>query len=157
MDFSTNQANQSRADANDFERAHATSQISSLLLRGGVILSAVVIAIGLILFLITGQSGYTTDPATGANSANPYIDFHENQASPVYFPTNPVEIWQGLLELKPFAIIMLGLLLLVATPVLNIATTALTYFRYKDWAFTGITLFVLAMLVLSFFLGKAGG
>jgi len=130
-----------------------SNSLLSLMLRGGVVLSATVIATGLGLFLVTGQSGYAFDQASGHS----YITFQETSSNQVYFPTNPVAIWQGVIELKPFAIIMLGLLLLIATPVLNVGLAAFGFLRQRDRAFSLISLFVLAVLAFSFFLGKAGG
>lgn len=126
----------------------------SLILRGGVIISATIIAFGLILFLITGTSGYTADTGTKRD----YTAFHdEANGGPLYFPLNPPEIIEGVAQFKPFAIIMLGLILLIATPVLNVALAGLSFLKQRDLAFTLISLFVLAILALSFLLGKAGG
>jgi uncharacterized membrane protein len=124
----------------------------SLILRGGVILSALVIGLGLLLFLLTGQSGYTQ----AGNNAQQYITFHDHSTRGVYFPTTPTEIWQGVVDFKPFAIIMLGISLLTLTPVLNVALVALGFLRQRDRALALISFFVLSVLVLSFFLGNAG-
>lgn len=126
----------------------------SRVLRGGVFLSAALIGLGLLLFVITGQSGYASDTAT---SAQRYTNFHQADAAALYFPINPVEVWQGLLAIKPFAIIMFGLLLLIATPVLNIILLAVSFVRRKELPFSLITLFIVAMLAFGFLIGKAGG
>jgi len=131
--------------------------ILSLILRGGVILSATIIAFGVVLFLLTGQSGYATVSGTGASEVSQYLAFHEAGKGQIYFPTNPLEVWQGVISLKPFALIMLGLMLLIATPVLNVIVAATGFVKARNLAFTLISLFVLAVLILSFFLGKAGG
>lgn len=136
------------------------TDVLSVVLRGGVILSALVIGLGLLLFLFTGQSGYMLD-SNGAGNASAYFTFHQStpdsSLDQLYFPTNPVEIWQGVTELKPFAIIMFGLLLLIATPVVNIALAGLGFIKERNRAFSLISFFILAILILSFFLGKAGG
>jgi uncharacterized membrane protein len=133
------------------------TSILSLVLRGGVIISASIIAFGMILFLLTGQSGYATVSGTGPSEVNQYLSFHGSGNGQLYFPTNPLEIWQGVIALKPFAVIMLGLVLLIATPVLNVLVAAIEFIQQRNRAFTLISLFVLAVLILSFFLGKAGG
>src|SRR4051812_47391742 len=90
----------------------------SLVLRGGVIVSAALVVFGLALFVITGQGGYDGGnlyAATGGSQQ--FTTFHDlaNSGNPVYFPTDFYEIWQGSLALKPFALIMLGLVVLIAT------------------------------------------
>ena len=102
-------------------------------LRVGVYLSAVVIAIGLILLFVTGNSGYPTDQ----------------------FPTTVRAVLAGALYLKPSAVISLGLLLLIATPVFRVAFSVLLFVLEKDRLYTVITLFVLCVLVISFMLGRA--
>ncbi len=132
----------------------------SLVLRGGVIVSATLIVLGLGLFLITGQSGYAAGNLyTTAGGSQPYITFHDiaNSAGTVYFPTGPREIWQGSLAFKPFALIMLGIVVLIATPVLNLILAGWGFIQQKNWAFSLICLVVVSILALSFFLGKAGG
>ncbi|MGC4001020.1 MAG: DUF1634 domain-containing protein [Anaeromyxobacter sp.] len=63
---------------------------------------------------------------------------------------------QDLLGLRGDALIVLGLLLLIATPVVRVAISLLAFARQRDRAFVLITGGVLALLVLSFLLGKAG-
>lgn len=133
------------------------TSLLSLILRGGVILSAAIIAFGLLLFLITGQSGYILDTQAEKASAQQYFAYHAANPGEVYFPVNPVEIWQGVLNFKAFAIIMFGLGLLILTPVMNVALAAFGFLRQRNLAFTLISLFVLAVLVLSFLLGKIEG
>jgi uncharacterized membrane protein len=53
------------------------------------------------------------------------------------------------------AIVTLGLLTLIATPVLRVAISTVTFWQQRDWPFTFITLTVLGLLVLSMVLGKA--
>ncbi len=101
-------------------------------LRLGVYLSAAVIAIGMILFFAAGSSGYQTDQ----------------------FPTTVGAVWSGTIHLKPSAIISLGLLLLIATPVFRVASSVLLFVFEKDHLYTLITLFVLCILIISFMLGK---
>lgn len=132
----------------------------SLVLRGGVIVSAALIILGLGLFLITGQSGYAAGNLYSSSGGDQqYITFHEiaDPGQKIYFPSEPLQIWQGSLAFKPFALIMLGLLVLIATPVLNLVLAGWGFARQKNWAFNLITLVVLAILIISFLVGKAGG
>ncbi|MCA1668231.1 MAG: DUF1634 domain-containing protein [Thermomicrobia bacterium] len=50
----------------------------------------------------------------------------------------------------------LGLLVLIATPVVRVAATLVGFIRAKDPPYIAITAIVLAVLLFSFALGKAG-
>ena len=54
---------------------------------------------------------------------------------------------------KPYAIIGAGLLLLIATPVVRVALSVVFFLVQADWLYVGITLFVLAILLISLFTG----
>nr|WP_277998854.1 DUF1634 domain-containing protein [Moorella sulfitireducens] len=106
----------------------------SLALRVGVIISSIVTTGGLILLLTTGQSGYPD--AT--------------------FPTSIIEVLHGLIQLKSFAIIEFGLLILLATPIFWVTASTVAFFLRRDYNYTLISAYVLLILLLSLFLGKAG-
>jgi uncharacterized membrane protein len=104
----------------------------SNLLRIGVLLSAAIILIGLVMFLITGKSGYPGN----------------------YFPSNPVEIIKGLVLAKPYAIILTGLIILVFTPVFRVGVSIIVFAKEKDYLYVKITSVVFVILLISFVLGK---
>jgi len=52
------------------------------------------------------------------------------------------------------ALVTVGLLLLIATPVARVAVSVLAFIYQKDRVYTLITLAVLCLLLLSFVLGK---
>ena len=106
--------------------------IISNFLRLGVVLSSVIILIGLSLFLITGSSGYAGS----------------------YFPTTLPEIFGGLAALKPYAIILLGLIVLILTPVFRVGVSILVFLKDRDYTFAKITALVFLILIVSFLLGK---
>jgi uncharacterized membrane protein len=54
---------------------------------------------------------------------------------------------------KPYAIIGFGTLLLIATPVLRVALSVVFFLVQRDWLYVGITVFVLAVLLLSLVAG----
>lgn len=116
------------------EELAAVELVVSRFLRAGVVLSAVVIGTGLLMFLITDSSGYPDD----------------------VFPTGLIEIVQGLMALKPYGIILTGLFLLILTPVLRVAVSLLVFWKQRDWMYMGITTVVLGILIISFFIGRAG-
>ena len=97
----------------------------------GVLLAAGVMVIGLIMFFINGGGGY-------ANNA---------------FPTTLSSIYQGLLLGKAYALMMTGIFLLILTPVLRVVVSIYAFFVEKDYLYTVITIFVLIILIVSFFIG----
>lgn len=108
--------------------------IISKSLRIGVMLSAVTILVGLLMFLSSGNSGYP------GNS----------------YPTTLTSIIKGLLLLKPYGIIMTGLLILISTPVFRVGVSIIVFFKEKDYLYVKITALVFAILLFSFMLGKVG-
>lgn len=95
------------------------------ILRIGVIISVAVMIIGLLMLMIEGNGGY---------SAN-------------QFPTSFKAIGQGLLALKPDAVLMLGVFLLILTPVLRVVVSIYAFFKEHDYLYTYITMFVLIILL----------
>ncbi len=65
-------------------------------------------------------------------------------------------VLDGLLHLRGQAIVMLGLLMLIATPVVRVAVSTLLFLEEGDRAYVAITSTVFVLLVLSFFIGGAG-
>src|SRR5579863_1345743 len=109
----------------------ATYNLIGWVLQGGVILSAAVILIG--LFLLSLQPG-KFDPQ-----------------KLVLFPHTFSDVWAGVLVLRPQAIIVLGLLLLIATPVLRVAVSIVAFAVERDGRFVVITTIVLLILLFSIF------
>ncbi len=62
---------------------------------------------------------------------------------------NPVEVVQEAMELHPRAVMQLGVLLLILTPVVRVAFTVLVFLAQRDVKFVAVTVFVLAVLLLS--------
>lgn len=120
--------------------------VISVLLRAGVILSLFVIVFGLTLSFTHHHD---------------YIQAHDLLPrltnSTRAFPHTLHETWQGLREFRGEAFIVLGLLLLIATPVMRVAVSVFAFLIERDWIFVAITSVVLALLILSFFLGRVEG
>ncbi len=106
------------------------------ILQGGVILSAIVILIG--VFLLPFSPGGLSPERIN------------------HFPHTLADVGTGLLTFHPQAIITLGLLILVATPVLRVAVSVVAFEMEHDRKYTIITVIVLAILITSFLLGKGG-
>ncbi len=106
------------------------------LLRIGVTLAAAVVLFGGIIFLV--QHG---------RDIPKYSSFRGEPQS----LKSPAEIARGAIALDPRAIIQLGLLLLIATPVARVAFSAIAFALEHDHMYVVMTLFVLAVLMYSLF------
>ncbi len=121
----------------------------SYALRGGVLLSAAVILVGILWFAVTQDTGYAK---VLPHHLRDLLAFHQ-ASGPGFFPTSPRAVVAGAAAGKPYAIIGLGMLLLIATPVVRVALSVFFFLAQRDWLYVGITLFVLGVLLLSLFSG----
>lgn len=121
------------------------------LLRVGVLTSFVIVLVGILWVVITDQTGYHAINLNDLNSIIVYREAHPD------FPNTVGDVVAGLLGFRPYALITFGLLVLIAIPVMRVAVSIVAFARQRDWLYVGITAFVLAMLLLSFALGEAGG
>lgn len=109
-------------------------QILGNLLRVGVVVATVVAVIGGVLFL----AKHGLEPARGR-----------------VFQGEPPElrsvgaILRGALALRPDAVVQLGLLLLVATPVARVAMSLVAFILQRDRVYVVVTSIVLALLIFS--------
>ena len=62
----------------------------------------------------------------------------------------------AIVALEPDGFFQAGLLVLLATPVVRVIALLYGYGRRRQWLFAGMSLLVLAVLVLSAFLGLSG-
>lgn len=113
----------------------------------GVLSSAVILAIGVIAMFATNQTGY----ACPLSNVQCLLSYNPMKVPHGDYPNSLYSLYIGLLAFKPFAIIELGIFVLIATPALRVATSVFSYVAEKDKAFVAITLFVLAVLLFSFF------
>jgi uncharacterized membrane protein len=113
----------------------STTIVIGWILRGGVTLSTAIILTGLLLlFHPGGLSGHV----------------------PGSFPSTLEQVWSGILNLQPQAVIALGLLLLIATPVITVTASAVAFAVERDRRYVIISLIVLAILLTSLFIGRGG-
>ncbi len=129
-----------------------TEEIISWILRVGVLTSALLIALGVVLLLVTGDTGYSSS-SLSITGLEGLVQYNQNRSGE--FPTTPGDVLAGVAQFKPYAFIALGLLLLIATPVLRVATSVVIFLLERDYAYVFITLIVLLILIVSFLLGKA--
>lgn len=114
--------------------AREMAQVETIIgriLQVGVIVSAIVMLIGMVLFLATGNSGY---PGTT-------------------IPLKMGAILVGTLQFKPYAIMMLGIYCLILTPVLRVVVSIYAFYKEKDYLYVIITTAVLIILLIALVIG----
>jgi uncharacterized membrane protein len=104
-------------------------------LRVGVTVASAVILLGLLLSLF------------GARPAGPHPALGNMTGHTVTVVT-PTSLRHGLARGDPVSILQLGLLLLILTPVVRVAMTAVLFAAQRDWTFVLLTASVLALLLL---------
>ena len=114
------------------------SRIIGWILRGGVIFSASIILIGLILLFV---------------HAGEQQNFSMSMS---VFPHSLSQVLSGLKVLQSQAIIATGLLLLIAIPVITVTTSLIAFALERDRRFMVIACVVLAILLTSMLIGKGG-
>lgn len=110
--------------------------IMSRLLRTGVILSALFVFAGGVLFLLRHPT--------------PVTDYRHFQGEPAQFRTVP-GIFHDAQGLHARGLIQLGLLLLIATPIARVAFSVVAFLYQRDWMYVLVTLIVLGLLFYSLF------
>ena len=120
--------------------------VISTLLRAGVVISLAIVVAGLALSFAHHREYWTSHSMLKQITTPGRV-----------VPHSIGDVVSGVAEFKGEAVIALGLLLLIATPVLRVAVSIVVFLLDHDWLFVVITTFVLAMLILSFFLGRAEG
>lgn len=108
------------------------------ILRIGVITSAIVILIGIGLYLMNG-SGYPTVVKGGQTI--------------IEFPRRFSAIFAGIAAGKSYAVIMFGVFLLILTPVLRVIVSIYAFYKEHDTLYVVITTIVLVILMFAMFLG----
>jgi uncharacterized membrane protein len=130
--------------------------IISIALRYGVLLSFFIVLLGSIWFFLAGRAGYADLSTTGRHAVSSLTAFHSGNKGAVHSPTTPGDVITGLRQGKPYALIALGLLLLIATPVFRVAVSVFTFLWERDRLYAAITAYVLTVLIVSFLIGKGG-
>ena len=105
-----------------------------LLLRTGVVLAATVVLVGGILYL------------TKYGDSKPDYRIFRGEPSNL---RSIGGVFQDTTALHSRGIIQLGLLLLIATPIVRVAFSVAGFASERDWLYVGITLVVLGVLIYS--------
>jgi uncharacterized membrane protein len=120
-------------------------RLIAYVLRGGVTISVIVVLAGLIITFAHHREYFSSRPALGALT-NPGAGY----------PRSIGAVVEGVREGRGQAIVSLGLLLLIATPVARVAVSIAVFVIERDRLYVVITAVVLALLLLSFVLGASG-
>ena len=132
------------AGAETEDRVRRVELLISNLLRLGVSISLVLIVGGTII-------SFTRHPEYLSSTA----ELQRLTQPGAAFPHTLPDVVAGIRDLRGRAIVTLGLLLLIATPVVRVAVSIFAFIYQSDRIFTLITIVVLCLLLLSFVLGKA--
>lgn len=114
------------------------------LLRYGVILSCGITLIGGIFYLFQHHGHAVDYSPTPDDMPFPGVDHYLRELSTI-FPR--------ILQLDGAAIIQLGVCVLIATPIVRVAFSAVAFLIEKDYLYVVITLIVLAIIVTNMLLG----
>ena len=127
-------------------RVRRAELIISGVLRIGVMASILLIVAGTLLTFVHHRE-YVSSPAELARLTRP--------GSAV--PQTLAAVLSGAGRLRGQSIVAAGLLLLILTPVVRVATSILAFIAQRDRRYVLITSAVLLLLLLSFGLGRTGG
>lgn len=114
-------------------------QFIGLQLRYGVLLASFIVLVGGIVYLV--QSGSMSLPH--------YQLFIGEKAG----LNTGASIWHGVTALQAKGFIQLGVMVLIATPILRIMFSLIGFILEKDRLYIGITLIVLSVMMFSIFGG----
>ena len=117
-------------------------KLISVTLRSGVMISIAVIVIGVTFTFAHHPAYFSSRPALGE-----LIDARSN------FTSTIGDVLLGARLLRGQAIVMLGILLLIATPVVRVAISIVLFAMQRDRRFVVITSAVLVLLLISLVTG----
>lgn len=126
----------------DSESGEKLENLIGLVLRYGVLISSVVIAIGVLLspFQIGSYPGCPTtlDTICSANVG---------RADP-----SSATMLAGISSLNPLSIIEAGVIVLLAIPFFRVAAGGVMFASERDWRYVAVSAFVLAVLLVGAFI-----
>jgi len=113
----------------------------SQVLRAGTVISISIVFLGGIIYMF--RHGHAV-PDYRVFKGNP--DFVQHASG----------IFYGITHIKGQAIIQLGIILLIATPILRVIFSAIGFVLERDYMYLGISLAVLGIIFISMLSGHAG-
>jgi uncharacterized membrane protein len=125
------------------KRVRKAERAISLVLRTGVVVSALVIGVGLGL-VFAHHGAYL--------SIRGHLSYKELTSTSTQFPHSFASLGRSIARGRGQGVVVLGVLILILTPVLRVAVGVLSFLYEKDLPMALVTLYVLAVLVGSFLL-----
>ena len=116
-------------------------EIMGMVLRTGVVLAALVVLAGGVVYLSRHQV--------------PLTNYRVFQGEPVEL-RSVSGIVQEALAFRGRGLIQLGLLILIATPIARVAFSFFAFLYQRDWTYVLVTVIVLGLLFYSLLGGRAG-
>jgi uncharacterized membrane protein len=110
----------------------------SRVLRWGLAVSTVLILTGIVVSMVR----------------HPEFMTEASSLEPLLRPGVAVDVTESLMDAPGRGLVTAGLLVLMATPVLRVLASIITFGRQRDWLFLAITSMVLVLMLLSFGLGR---
>jgi uncharacterized membrane protein len=127
-------------------RVRQVELLISTLLRVGVTVSLATIVLGTII-TFTHHPAFVGSRETLPQAVGPRAEF----------PHTVRDVIASAARGRGQGIVMLGLFLLIATPVMRVAVSVLAFVYERDMTFVVVTTAVLILLLLSFYLGNVEG
>jgi uncharacterized membrane protein len=124
-------------------RVRRVELLISNLLRGGVIASLIFI-VGGTLLTFAQHGGLLSSP----------LLLHQVTQPGAVFPHTLRDVFEGVRHFDGQALVILGLFILIATPIMRVAISIFAFVYQEDRVFVFITSVVFCLLLLSFALGK---
>jgi uncharacterized membrane protein len=113
-----------------------------IVLRVGVTLSIAIILVGMVVTFVHHPEYFSSRPALGVLTS-----------AREHFPSTMLDVISGVRQGKGQAIVMAGLLVLIATPVVRVALSDVVFIVGRDRLYIAITSTVLVILLISFAIG----
>lgn len=114
------------------------------LLRYGVILSSIITVFGGLVYLFQHHAKTADYTPTPSDQPFPGVDHYLRELNTII---------PGVLSFDGAAIIQLGIIVLIATPIIRVAFSAISFLIEKDYMYVFITLLVLGIILANMILG----
>jgi uncharacterized membrane protein len=82
-----------------------------------------------------------------------FLDLILRRVIPTTIP-NPREVFSRVISIRPSGFLSLGLLVLIATPVVRVVGSFIAFVYERDWRYAGITFVVMVVVLLSILIGR---
>jgi uncharacterized membrane protein len=128
-------------DASEQAAGVGPELLISQVLRSGVVLSLTLVTFGMLLTFFHHPDYFSSAQAL------------QRLTAPERGPHDLTDVLVDVSNARGQAFVMVGLLVLMATPVLRVALSLLAFSRQRDRAYVAMTAGVLSLLLLSFLLG----